>query len=67
MSEFEENKIGKRLRELRGSRNIVDIAKDLKISPSAWSMYECGQRIPRDALKIRISDYFNKPIQEIFF
>lgn len=67
MSEIDQNKIGKKLKELRGKKNIVDVANDLKISPSAWSMYEAGQRIPRDSLKIRISAYFNTPIQDIFF
>lgn len=60
-------KIGKILEELRGNKPIVKVAADLNISPSALSMYENGERIPRDNIKIRIATYYQKPIQDIFF
>lgn len=59
--------IGERLRELRGEKSVVEIAKSLDLSPSAWSMYENGERIPRDNIKLRIAKYFRKPIHLIFF
>ena len=46
---------------------VEETAKALEISPSAWSMYENGERIPRDNIKLRISEYFRKPIHLIFF
>lgn len=67
MSEMNAEKIGKRLAELRGEKTQDEVAKALGISVSALSMYECGARIPRDNIKIRISAYFNKPIACIFF
>lgn len=59
--------IGKRLVELRGSRTQAEVANALGISVSAYSMYENGQRVPRDNIKIRIADYYKKPIHKIFF
>lgn len=59
--------IGERLRELRGEKSVAKIAKSLDLSPSAWSMYENGERIPRDNIKLRIAKYFHKPIHLIFF
>lgn len=59
--------IGKRLKELRGSRTLQEVADALEISVSTLSMYENGERIPRDNIKIRISDYYKKPIHKIFY
>lgn len=59
--------IGRRLAELRGSRTQQEVADAVNISVSAYSMYENGQRIPRDNIKIRLSNYFKKPIYKIFF
>ena len=59
--------IGKRLKELRGSRSQLEVADALDISVSALSMYENGERIPRDNVKIRIANYYKKPIHKIFF
>ena len=62
-----EQAISKKLVELRGDRSQVQVAKELGISTSALSMYENGERIPRDPIKIRIADYYKTPIQDIFF
>lgn len=59
--------IAKRLVELRGNRTQEEVANALGISTSALSMYECGERIPRDNIKLRISAYYNEPIHKIFF
>lgn len=59
--------IGQRLVELRGDRTQNEVAKELGISVSALSMYETGERIPRDSIKIRIASYYEKPIYDIFF
>ena len=58
--------IGKRLVELRGEKTQKEVAEDVDISVSALSMYECGARIPRDDVKIRLAKYYDCPI-EIFF
>ncbi|MBB6689950.1 helix-turn-helix transcriptional regulator [Cohnella xylanilytica] len=59
--------IAKRLLALRGSQPREVVAKAVGISLSALQMYETGKRVPRDDIKIRIADYYNKTVQEIFF
>ena len=65
--DLSENAISKKLVELRGNKSQVEVAKELGISTSALSMYENGERIPRDPIKIRIAKYYNKPIYAIFY
>ncbi len=60
-------KIGSKLKKLRGSTPIEELAKSLGVSKSAISMWENGERIPRDEIKIKIADYFNKSVESIFF
>lgn len=59
--------IGKRLAELRGERTQAEIAKLAGVSSSAISMYENGERIPNDDIKIRLSKIYKKSVQSIFF
>lgn len=59
--------IGKKLVELRGNKTQEQVATDLGISISAIGMYERGERIPRDEIKIAIARYYNKTVQDIFF
>lgn len=59
--------IGETLVSLRGSKSQKEVADALGISVSALSMYENGERIPRDNIKIRIAAFFDKPICDIFF
>lgn len=61
-----ENKLGDKLRELRGERTLQKVAADLGISTSALTMYEIGKRIPRDEIKVKIARYYGVGI-EIFF
>lgn len=59
--------IGERLKQLRGERAVVEVAQGLGISVSAVFMYERGERIPRDEIKERISEYYGVSVQDIFF
>lgn len=59
--------IGERLVALRGSRTQEEVANALGVSISAIGMYERGERIPRDEIKIKIAKYYKKSIQSIFF
>lgn len=59
--------IGKKLLKLRGGISREVVCKDLNISVSALQMYENGQRIPRDEIKVRLAEYYNTTVQEIFF
>lgn len=64
---MDRTKISKKLITLRGNVPRVIVAADLNISESALGMYETGKRIPKDDIKIKIADYYNKTVQEIFF
>ena len=59
--------IGKRLVVLRGARTQEDVAKAIGVSVAAIGMYERGERIPRDEIKIRLASYYDTTIQAIFF
>lgn len=59
--------IGERLRELRGNKTQEEIANEVQVTKSSWAMYERNERVPRDEVKIRIANFFNKTVQEIFF
>lgn len=59
--------IGRRLTELRGNKTQEEVALALGISKSALSMYENGSRIPRDEIKLKISNYYKKSVKYIFF
>lgn len=58
---------GKTLRILRGDKTQEEVARAVGITKSAWAMYERGERIPRDEVKIQIARYFGKTVQEVFF
>ncbi|PAD70853.1 transcriptional regulator [Bacillus sp. 7586-K] len=59
--------IAQKLISLRGEKPREKVAIDLNISISALQMYENGQRIPKDEIKVRIADYYNTTVQDIFF
>ena len=64
---MDNGKIAERLRELRGSLSREAAAEALGISVSALAMYERGERIPRDEIKLRISRLYEKSVEEIFY
>lgn len=59
--------IGERLTKLRGDRTREEVAKMVGISRSALAMYETGGRVPRDEIKIRLANYYNISVQDLFF
>ena len=60
-------KVAERLRKLRGDKSRDEVAKAIGVSVSAIAMYENGERIPRDGIKLKIAEYYHKSVQEIFF
>lgn len=60
-------KIGKKLRELRGTRHQTTVAKAIGVTTTAISNYELGLRIPTDEVKIRLAKYFKTTVQKLFF
>jgi transcriptional regulator with XRE-family HTH domain len=59
--------IGARLRKLRGSKSITEVANAIGIAQSTLSMYENGERIPRDSIKIKLAKYYGVSIETLFF
>lgn len=59
--------VAQKLIRLRGDKSREEVAKKIGVSVSAISMYENGERIPRDDIKIRIADFYNTTVQDIFF
>lgn len=59
--------IGQRLRDLRGQLPRETVAKAVGITTSALSMYENGDRVPRDSIKISLAKFYGKSVEYIFF
>lgn len=59
--------IAERLVKARGDRRREDVAAAVGVSLSAVAMYENGERIPRDEIKIRLATYYGTTVQELFF
>lgn len=63
------NIIGAKIKNLREDKNITREAfcETVGISLSALSMYETGQRIPRDEIKLKIARQLDTSIEALFF
>lgn len=61
------SKIGKRLVELRGDKTQNEVADAVGISISALSMYEQGNRMPRDEIKMRLAAHYGTTVESIFY
>ncbi len=61
--------IGNILKKLRIERGetMAEVCRHLNISQSALGMYETGRRMPRDEIKLRLSHYYGRPVEDIFF
>ena len=61
--------IGDILKRLRKEKNETQetVANSIGVSPSAYAMYEMGQRMPRDDIKVAIAAHFKKSVKYIFF
>ena len=59
--------IGERLKQYRGDTPREAICSDVGISSSALAMYETGQRIPRDEIKVALARRYNTTVEALFF
>lgn len=59
--------MAEKLRKLRGNKSRQEVADACKISTSALAMYEQGERVPRDEVKVRLANYYNRTVNYIFF
>lgn len=63
------NQVARRLRSLRENKKMsaAAVAKEIGISESALLMYETGNRVPRDNIKIMLANYYEQPIGSLFY
>lgn len=59
--------VAERLIKARGDKKREEVASAIGVSLSAIKMYENGERIPRDETKIKLAEFYNKTVQELFF
>ena len=59
--------IGARLRKLRGDLSMQEVADKLGTAVSTIGMYERGERVPIDEIKVKLADFYGVTVQEIFF
>lgn len=62
-----QKEIAEKLIKLRGEKSREEVAKAVGISVSALAMYEQGQRIPRDGIKIKLAEYYGVTVGFLFF
>ncbi|MFV8520875.1 helix-turn-helix transcriptional regulator [Bacillus sp. SBS7] len=60
-------RVAENLINLRNERSREEVAKAVGISISTLQMYENGQRIPRDNIKIKLANFYGVTVQAIFF
>lgn len=65
--QIDSKEIGRKLKELRGYKPRRVAAEEIGITERALLGYENGERIPRDEIKIKLSNYYKVPIQKLFF
>jgi transcriptional regulator with XRE-family HTH domain len=65
--EYNAIRMGNILRGLRGSKTLAEVARSVGVSPSAMQMYEAGERVPRDSIKLAIASYYQTSVASIFF
>lgn len=59
-------RVAENLINLRNGRSREEVARAVGISVSTLQMYENGQRIPRDNIKIKLANFYGVTVQTIF-
>lgn len=67
MRKLDAEAIGLKLRSLRGNRPQNEVADAVGVTCMAISYYEKGKRVPRDAIKIALAEYYKVSVESIFF
>lgn len=66
---LDKQEIGRRLRVARKSKGLtVQAAADAAcVAKSTMTMYETGHRVPCDMAKMKLSEVYEVPIQDLFY
>ena len=55
------------LKDLRGKTIQAEIAKKFNVSQQGWQSWEVGRTVPDNATMLKMENYFNVPMEVIFF
>ena len=64
---MDKTQIAERLRELRGDKSQREVADAVGTTAMAISLYESGERVPRDEIKIRLASYYGTTVDALFY
>lgn len=53
--------------ELRGTRSLREVARELEIPYSTYAMIETGHRFPRKDLALKLCNFYSVTVDELFF
>lgn len=67
MGELNKELIAEKLKALRGNRTQKEVGDAVGVTAMAISQYEQAERIPSDSIKLRLANYFNESVENIFF
>lgn len=56
----------KELLDARGKHTQEEVANNIGITQKYLSKLELGQRTPSMVVAVKLSNYYNKPLQELF-
>lgn len=61
--------VGEKIRKLRVDKGVSrhELAEAINVAYTTVSMYENGERIPRDQIKVAISNFFGVTVESLFF
>lgn len=59
--------IAKRLRDARGDIPRKEVCEALGLATSTLTMYETGQRVPRDEIKIALANFYHTSVEALFY
>jgi transcriptional regulator with XRE-family HTH domain len=59
--------IAEKLVEARGKIPRKTVCEAIGIALSTLSMYENGERVPRDRIKLKLANFYQKDIKELFY
>lgn len=64
---MDRKRIADRLKTLRGNKSQQEVAQAIGVTAMAISLYEAGERVPRDEVKVKIAEYFKTTVDSIFY
>lgn len=64
---MQNKKYARNLRKLRGKISRQTVAEAVGVTRSAIAMYEQGERVPKDNIKVKLARFYNTTVEAIFY